>query len=302
MKSRWVTILAGVIAVVVTLSVAIGLSSPDGVVAGAGDDSPSARPSGTPQASATTTAPATAEPEETADRAPLDVKGTWPGRPDGTTASGPTVDWCPAVRTTGAAEAEQVFGAEATDAAACAAVRFMFEQRYSRLSLPRTSYAAGDFDFVLPALTAATAQTYSPRIDRFVSSPGDRTAADDLGLVLLRADDGGGADHALAGEGRVFYGPAFTTRGYRQRAAWINPTWSKVAIRVDRSKSQPRIVATFTASAAVPVFDTDDDTDDMMTVPTSASLFLRQEGSDWRIGGWTTMRTGTVEFGALELR
>lgn len=308
MKSKWLTILVGVIATVVVASVAIGLASPDGSV----DDQPEA--SATPTSTASTTPTRTPAPTPTAtpsattappsvDRAPAAVSGTWPGRPASTTARGSDVDWCPAVRTTGAHEAVRVFGRKATDAAACAAVRFMFEQRYSRLSLPRRSYEVSDFDFVTQVFTDATATVYRPRIDRFIADPDSVAARKALGLVLLRGKGTGGDAHASAGRGRVLYGPAFTTRGYRDRAAWINPTWSKVDVRVDRAKAEPRIVATLTASAAVPVFATTRRRDDMMTIPTSACLLLRHEGGRrWLIGGWTSITSGPRSYAKLAVK
>lgn len=296
-------LLIGAIVVVAVGSVAIGLSSPDGTVGG------SAKPVNQgprPTASTATTAaePPDADeaPAPSADRAPASVAGTWPGRPDGATSSGGRVDWCGAVGTTGAAEAERVFGRDAVDAAACAAVRFVFDHRYARLSLPRKEYAAGDFDDVLPALDPATVSAvYRPRIAAFVAAPGAADAGEQLGLVLFTArDTARGAAHASAGNGHVFYGPAFSTKGYAGRAAWINPTWSTVAIRVDRSTSQPRLQAQLTASAATPVFDTTTSRDAMLTVPTRATFVLRSSGSAWLISGWTISRRDAV-YAPLEV-
>ena len=304
-RSKWITMLAGVIAAVVLVSVAIGLTSPDGKVGG------EAKPSATattpaPTASPTTPTATTPKPkpaEPTAARAPASVAGPWPGRPDQVTVDGTSVDWCPAVRTTGAAEAEDVFGKAAVDKAACAAVRFVFGKRYSRLAIPRDSYAAKDLDFVLPSLTASTVSAYRPRINTFVVYPDSVDAREKLGLVVLRGEGTpAGAKHTSAGNGRVFYGKAFSADGYRGRAAWINPTWSKVAISVDRSKAEPRIVASLDASAAVPVFNTAKRRDDMLTVPTHATFFLRRDdGSTWKIGGWQ-ITSGAYEYARLKLR
>ena len=304
-RSKWITMLAGVIAAVVLVSVVIGLASPDGTV----DDRDRATPS------ATTTAPATASPTAptptptpepagpTAARAPAAVAGSWPGRPDSVTGDGSTINWCPAVRTTGAAEAEKVFGKAAVDKAACTAVQFIFDKRYSRLAIPRSSYDAKDLDFVLPALATSTVGAFRPRINTFVAYPDSIDARDELGLVVLRGEGTpAGAKHTSAGNGRVFYGKAFSTNGYRGRAAWINPTWSKVAISVDRSKAAPRIVATLDASAAIPVFNTAKRRDDMLTVPTHAMFFLRRDtGTAWKVGGWR-IDSGTYDYARLELR
>jgi hypothetical protein len=303
-RSQWITMLAGVIAAVVLVSVVIGLTSPDGKV---GDDKqakPSATAtSATPSPTATTTAPEPEPSRPSAARAPEAVAGAWPGRPDKVTASGASVDWCPAVRTTGAAEAEDVFGKAAVHDAACAAVTFVFGKRYSRLAIPRSSYAPKDLDFVLPALAPSTVDAFRARINRFVATPDSVDARDELGLVVLRGEGTpAGAKHTSAGNGRVFYGKAYSTNGYRHRAAWVNPTWSKVAISVDRSKAEPRIVAILDASAAMPVFNTAERRDDMLTVPTHAQFFLRQDaGKDWSIGGWR-ITSGANDYAKLRLK
>ncbi|MEJ7633723.1 hypothetical protein [Aeromicrobium sp.] len=307
MRSKWSTILAGVISCVVLASVALVLASPDGSV---GDDrarptstattegEPStATPSPSPSSTATTAAP-----EPSGRLAPASVRGPWPGRPDAATADGSKVDWCPAVRTTGAAEAQREFGKARVLRAACAAVSFIFDRRYSRLSLPRSSYAAKDLDFVLPALTESAVRGYRPRINTFLANPDSVDAREDLGLVLFRGEGTAkGAKHASAGRGRVFYGTAFTTKGYRHRDEWINPKWSRVRISVDRSKAEPRIVARLEASASAPVFNTSIRRHDMVTVPTSATFFLRREGRGWRIGGWD-ITSGSYAYRRLALK
>ena len=302
-RSKWITMLAGVIAAVVLVSVVIGLASPDGTV----DDKDLATPTVTttapPPASPTTPAPTPAAARPSAARAPATVAGSWPGRPDSVTGDGASVDWCPAVRTTGAAEAEKVFGKSAVDKAACAAVQFIFSKRYSRLAIPRTSYDAKDLDFVLPALASSTVDAFRPRVSTFVAYPDSIDARDEIGLVVLRGEGTpAGAKHTSAGSGRVFYGKAFSTNGYRDRAAWINPAWSKVAISVDRSKAEPRIVATLDASAAMPVFNTAKGRDDMLTIPTHAMFFLRRDqGTAWKIGGWR-IDSGTYDYARLKLK
>ncbi|WP_162891313.1 hypothetical protein [Aeromicrobium sp. A1-2] len=302
MRSKGITILAGVIAAVVLVSLTIGLASPDGSVGEGQRATPSAvlaPATASPSPTPTATTPTPAGP--TADRAPESVQGIWPGRSDAVAVDGKTVDWCPAVRTSGAAEAVAVFGKAAVREAACTAVRFVFEQRYSRLSLPRTSYAAKDLDFVLTALAPVTVSTYHPRVAHFVACPNCQSARDALGLVLFRgAGTTAGASHASAGRGRVFYGKAYGTAGYRGRAVWVNPTFSKVAIRVDRSKAMPRIIATLEASAAVPVFNSSARRDDMLTVPTRAVFILRREGKAWKLGGWD-IHSGAFAYAALAI-
>ncbi len=180
-------------------------------------------------------------------------------------------------------------------------MRFVFEKRYSRLSIPRQSYKRSGFDFVLKSLSAETASgVYRPRIDAFVANPGSLSARDALGLVLLRGNGKSGG-HTSAGSGRVYYGKAYTTDGYTGRAVWINPKWSKVAISVDRSLATPRIAAKLTAKASLPVFNTAADRDDMLTVATSATYFLRHGGgTKWSIGGWT-VTTNTIGFAPLKV-
>lgn len=303
---KWISVLVGFIAAVVLVSVVIGLASPDGTVGGQDEarPTPSATTTATPAPSATPTPTATRKPARpSVKRAPASVRGTWPGRPASTTVRGSRVDWCPAVRTTGAGEAEDVFGKAAVRKAACTAVRFVFDRRYSRLALPRRSYAPKDFDFVLPALAPSTAAIYRPRISTFVAHPDSLGARDGLGLVLFRGEGtAAGAKHAAAGQGRVFYGPAFSRKGYRGRAVWVNPTWSKVAISVDRSKAEPRIVASLDASAALPVFNPRTRRDDMLTAPTHVTFFLRQSGTQWKIGGWTEIPRGPYTYARLKLR
>jgi hypothetical protein len=299
-KSKWITALAGVITAVVLASVAIGLASPDGSV---GDHEDATSSPSTKVASSPSTTPAAPSPRPHAGRAPSSVRKPWPGRPGATTVRGSTINWCPAVRTSGAGEAERIFGKAAVRKAACTAVRFVFDKRYSRLSLPRDSYAPEDLDFVLPALAPATVAAYRPRIDTFLASSDSVAAGEALGLVLFHgAGTTSGAKHAAAGHGRVFYGKAFSTAGYKHRAVWVNPTWSRVGISVDHSKAEPRIMATLDASAAVPVFNPSARRDDMMTVPTHAKFFLRSgPGQSWKIGGWT-ITSGTYDYTPLRLK
>lgn len=306
MKTKWLTLFAGAVTAVVVVSIAMGFAAPDGSVG----DKPTA--SSTPTKSKSTTPSATPKPTSTkaaptAALAPTSVRGVWPGRPAKAKVTGKKVNWCPAVRVTGEAEAVRLFGKKAVDAAACAAVRFVFDKRYSRLSIPRRSYRPSGFDFVLPSLTAETANNfYRPRIKAFVADPGNVAARDALGLVLLRGD-GLRGKHNSAGLGRVYYGKPFTTSGYRGRATWINPKWSTVAISLDYSKAQPRIAAKLTAQASVPVFNTAEKRDDMLTVATSATYLLRHGGGsptstkNWAIGAWT-VTTNTLGFSPLKVR
>ena len=300
-RTKWLTVFAGAVTAVVLVSVAIGFANPDGSVGG----KPAA--SGAPSASSPTSAAPTATPTPTADPAsaslaPASVRGVWPGRPAAAVVNGDKVDWCPAVRIKGGSEARRIFGDKAVDAAACTAVSFVFDKRYSRLSIPRRSYKRSNFDFVLPALSSDTAsQFYRARIDAFVANPGSVATRDALGLVLLR-DAGTSDGHTAAGVGRFYYGTSYTTDGYRDRAAWINPSWSKVSISVDRTKSEPRIAAVFTAEASIPVFNPGQKRDDMLKVATTATYYLRHGGgTKWSIGGWT-VTTNTLGFAPLSVK
>ncbi len=301
-------VLIGVIGVVALGSVLIGIASPDGSVGDVEPLNQGPRPETASPTEAAEAAPTPSADEPDAlsgtDLAPASVAGTWPGLPAGATVSGDTVDWCGAVITKGAGEAERVFGREAVDAAACAAVSFVLDHRYSRLSLPRSDYEASDFERVLPTLDPTTvSDVYRPRIARFVANHASDTAGEQLGLVLFTGrGTASGADHAAAGADHVFYGPAFTARGYRDRSVWINPTWSSVAISVDRSGSEPRIRAAFSASASVPVHATSTGRADMLTVPTRAAFLLRRDAAGaWLINGWTINR-GDVSYAQLSVR
>lgn len=268
MLTRTVAVVAVLVMAALGLSVAIGLTAPDGKIGDGATAAPTQRPSATAEAP---------EPAATSDLAPESVSGVWPGRPTAANVDGSDVDWCPAVTTKASDEAVRQFGQSRVEAAACAAVSFVFDHRYSRLSLPRSTYDRADFEAVLPTLSRSTVDTYyRSRIAAYVSSPSD-AGAKQLGLVLLRS---AGSDHE-------FYGPADSTDGYDGRALWINPRWSTVAVGVDRTKATPRLTAQLTAQASVPVFATDAGRDDMLTVPTSATFLLRQERDRWVIGGWT---------------
>lgn len=281
MLGKGVAIVAVLVVTALGLSVLIGLTAPDGQI---GDESPAAL---TPPTASTSAEPP--EPESTADLAPASVAGTWPGRPTATKVrSDDEVDWCPAVTAEPTTDAVREFGRDAVDAAACAAVSFVFDHRYSRLSLPRAAYARADFDEVLTALSRSTADvTYRSRVDQFVASPSD-DGAKKLGLVLLRS----------AGDDHRFYGPRNSAQGYADRAVWINPRWSTVEVGLDRTRSTPRLTARLTAQASIPVFHVEAARDDMLTVPTAATFQMRREGDRWVIGGWT-IDAGSQTFDPL---
>lgn len=303
-RSKWVTVLASTIAVVVVVSMALGLSSPDGKLGEAPDKTEIPPSPITPVTSAPTTSPSAKHTPASGDIAPATVSGIWPGRPASTMANDSgAVDWCPAVQVSHSGEADQLFGKKSVRRAACAAVTFVFDQRYSRLAVPRKKYKRSDFDDVLDALTGSTATgVYRPRVNAFTASPNDARARESLGLVMFTSPGtAASAAHASAGEGRVFYGKAFSAEGYRERAAWINPEWSTVRIGIDRAKAAPRITASFTASASMPVYNPSHKRDDMVTVPTRAGYTLRAgRGKDpkWSIDSWQ-VTTETMSYGPL---
>ena len=207
MLTKAVAVIAAMVVAAVGVSVAIGVTAPDGKIGDGAQAAPTAPPR-RPSAS-----PEPPEPAATSDVAPASVSGVWPGRPGGVTVDGSDVDWCPAVTTEASAEAVRQFGRAQVESAACAAVSFVFDHRYSRLSLPRSSYGAHDFGDVLPALSRSTADTYyRTRIADFVSSPSD-TGAKRLGLVLLRS----------AGDDHEFYGPKNSTDGLRRPSGVDQP-------------------------------------------------------------------------------
>ncbi|GAA1739682.1 hypothetical protein GCM10009710_19960 [Aeromicrobium alkaliterrae] len=256
---------------VALVAIAIGLVSPSG------GEPAAPRPSPTTGSSpaAETTAPAA--PVDPAALAPASVAGTWPGRPAATTEAGGVVDWCPAVQVSVSPSAAREIGDEAARAAACRAVAFTFDVRYSRLSLPRQSYAREDFAAVEAQLTdASRTTTYPARIDAVVASPGSSAAREGTGVVLL---DGPGP-----GGGRQYFGSPWSDAGYADRAVWIDPSWSVVQVDLERGGPRPRVNVSFDASAGVPVWNPRAVRAEKLTVSTSATYVL--DGPDWRINGW----------------
>ncbi|MDX6276063.1 MAG: hypothetical protein QOJ72_191 [Nocardioidaceae bacterium] len=301
--SKGVVVLASSVALVVVVSVVLGLTSPDGSVGESSKPKAAATRTSAPTPTPTPTATKRAADKPSAALAPRSVRGTWPGRPKAAHLKHGKVDWCPAVHISGSASASTVFGDPATKAGACAAVRFVFEQRYSRLAIPRKSYRSSDFGFVRSALSSSTGSgAYQARVNTFVAAPANAAARGALGIVLFSgAGTPAGAKHASAGLDRVFYGKAFTTKGYAHRAAWIDPSWSTVTVSVDRARVAPRLVATFTATASMPVFNTRTHQDEMITVPTNATFTLVRSGSTWKVDTWT-ITSHSSSFAPLKIR
>lgn len=272
--------LTALVALVATGAVVIGLTSPDGEVRTSPTASPSATspapPSPTPGSTPEQPGEAPEPPGDPAALAPAAVAGTWPGRPAATTESDGVFDWCPAVVVEVSAGARQAVGDDAARAAACRAVSFVFDVRYSRLSLPRDAYTPADFDPVAAALTdQARTRTFPARVAAAVAAPRSAAARQGTGLVAL--DD--------AGPGRQFFGTPGTEDGYVDRAVWVDPAWSTV--RVDLVSTGPRLLlrASFEASAAMPVWSPLAGVAEQLRVPSSVQLTLG--GPDWRVDGWT---------------
>lgn len=279
--SSWVVkVLTAVVALVAVGAVALGLTSPDGMVrdspsgaAGASTSPTTPEPTPSDSPPPDSTSPPSVDPSALA---PASVAGTWPGRPAATTEAGGIVDWCPAVTAEVSPAARAAVGEEAARAAACRAVSFVFDVRYSRLSLPRPAYAPTDFDVAAAALTdQARTRTFPTRVAAVVAAPQSRAARQGTGLVLLGA----------AGAGRQFFGTPGTDDGYVDRAVWVDPEWSTV--RIDVVSSGPRVLlrASFDAAAAVPVWNPAAGEAERMRVPSTVQLTLA--GPDWRVDGWT---------------
>ena len=276
--------------VVAVVAVGLGLSTPDGEVRSS-DEPPSptaettTQPPPVPSAEPTTFAPPAADPTALSP-----VTGTWPGRPDGTPEVSPgVVDWCPAVQVQVSDAARDAVGDEAARTAACRAVAFTFDVRYSRLSLPRESYAPTDFAGVEALLTdRARTSTYPPRLSAVVAAPRSTAAREGTGVVLL--------DGPTPGGGRQFFGAPWSEDGYADRPVWIDPAWGVVAIDLQRGGSRPLLSASLEASAGVPVWNSRTSTAEKLTVRTTASYVLA--GPDWRLNGWT-LGTDVAGFSAL---
>ncbi|MEG9227045.1 hypothetical protein [Aeromicrobium sp. Sec7.5] len=291
MKSWVVKTVTALVLVVAVAAVGLGLSTPDGEVRDAeADASPSASPEGTtePAPEPSPAPPTTAAPTDPAALSP--VTGTWPGRPAGTPEVSPgVVDWCPAVQVQVSHAARDAVGEEAARAAACRAVAFTFDARYSRLSLPRESYAAADFAGVEALLTDRTrTSTYPPRLSAVVAAPRTTAAREGTGVVLLDGPSPGG--------GRQFFGPDWSDVGYVDRPVWVDPAWGVVTIDLQRGGSRPQLSASLEASAGVPVWNPRTAAAEKLTVRTSASYVLA--GPDWRLNGWT-LSTDLAGFSPL---
>ncbi|WP_229054910.1 hypothetical protein [Aeromicrobium sp. Leaf350] len=275
MRSVAVKVLVGVVSLIAFVAVSIGLVTPGGTERPDSAPDPSPSPSSSVPSAEPTAEPPPADP---AALAPASVAGVWPGRPASTTETAGVVDWCPAVQADVSAAAAREVGDEAARAAACSAVAFTFDVRYSRLSLPRQTYAREDFAPAEARLTdASRAETYPGRIDAVVAAPRSSAAREATGLVLL---DGPGP-----GAGRQFFGEPWTETGYTDRAVWVDPAWSTVRVDLERGGSRPRLRVSLEASAGVPVWNPGKGVAEKLTIATTSTYVL--DGPDWRVNGWT---------------
>lgn len=283
----WRKLVIGVVFAVASISVLIGLLWPDGDVGGKVSTLPSASPS----TSAATTSSATPEPEP-GEVSPVSISSSvpWPGLPNKINVSGGSVDWCAAAPLEPASgTAVAVFGAKAVDTAYCDVLSFLFEQRFGALAVPRKSYSEGDFSPLRDVLSQdAYDNRFLPKAKLVIADPDNGAARKDIGLLMFHlSDDRPGSGQLSAGSGRVFYGKG---AGYRERAVWINPTWKRIGLTVDRRIGSVRISITVRASAALPVYNTAAKRDDMMEMKTEATFFLKKRTGDsgrpWRIDGW----------------
>lgn len=262
------TVLAIIVGAVALTAVMIGLVSPDGVIGD--DDTPGPRPTTSPA----TSAPAAPEPE------PTERSSAQP--PDEVALGDDDVDWCHTIEVKGSAAAS--VGKESVEAAACTAVRFLFERRYSRLAIA-DRYSESDLNQARDLFDDRSwTAVYQPRIRALLAEPSSTSARRGVGLILLDSP----------GAGRVFYD------SYDGHEVWINQSWSSVTVDVVGGYAQPRLRVRLTGSAALPVWNPLADRDEMMTVPTEADFTLSGRGSDWGINGWT-LTTGQALYEKLRV-
>jgi len=278
----WHKLIVGCVVAIASVSVVLGFSWPDGKV----DESGTAKAALTPRLG---------------ERSPVKVSRTvpWPGLPDTISVdeSTGTVNWCDDARLEPASgPAVYTFGAIAVGEAYCDVVSFMFEQRYSALAVPRTTYELTDFDPLRKWLSAeAYDKLFLTKALLVVAEPDSADARKDLGLPLVHlSNDRPGAGSLSAGPDHVFYGNG---AGYDGRAVWINPTWHRTGLAVDQRTGLNRLSITMTASAALPVYNTATQHDAMMLVKTEATFFMKrrteESGRLWRIDGWEIVTPGS---------
>ncbi|MFT4298339.1 MAG: hypothetical protein QM597_01685 [Aeromicrobium sp.] len=268
------TVTIGVLLVAVT-AIGMGLSTPDGTVRRA-EKTPSAT---APTAASSPSPSPTPSPTPTPEPGSLSpITGVWPGRPAETVENAGVVDWCPAVQVTISSAALRQVGEQAARQAACNAVAFTFDVRYSRLSLPHQGYAESDFAPVVERLSdRARAHTYPARIRAVMASPTDRAAREGTGVVLLTGPQ--------PGNGRRYFGPPWSDAGYADRPAWVDPVWTTVTVDLRRGGSRPLLQTSFEASAGLPVWNPGTQKTEKLTVATTATYVLA--APDWRVDGWT---------------
>lgn len=271
----WRKLIVGFVLVVASFSVLLGLTEPDGKV----DDSPATVTESTPP-------PPERSPVEVSSAAP------WPGLPDGIGIDESTgsVNWCDGAKLEPATgPAADFFGPAKVDEAYCDALSFMFEQHYSSLAVPRESYEVSDFSSLRDWLTAdAYDNRFLPKAEDVIADPDNADARKELGLLLFHlSNDRPGASRLSAGPDHIFYGGG---SGYDQRSVWVNPVWRRTGTELSERNGVAVLSMSMTASAALPVFNTATNRDDMLVVKTEATfeMTLRtvDSGHPWRIDGW----------------
>ena len=285
----WRKLIVGFVLAVATFSVVLGLSEPDGKV----DETPA------------TVTPSTPPPS---DRSPVEMSSAvpWPGLPEGigVDQSSGSVNWCDGAKLEPAAgPAADLFGPAKVDAAYCDALSFMFEQHYSSLAVPRTSYEVSDFSPLRDWLTAdAYDRRFLPKAEGVIADPDNANARKELGLLLFHlSNDRPGASRMSAGPDHIFYGGG---SGYDERSVWINPTWKRTGIEVSDRNGVAVLSLSMTASAALPVYNLATERDDMLLVETEATFEMTpgtvDSGHAWRIDGWRIV-TPETSFAPLKV-
>lgn len=285
----WRKLIVGLVLVVATFSVALGLTEPDGKV----DGSPTAVTESTPAR---------------ADHSPVKVSPArpWPGLPDGISVDESTssVNWCDAAEHEPATgSAADFFGPASVGDAYCGVLGFLFEQHYSSLAVPRASYELADFSPLQEWLsTDAYDNRFVPKARSVIADPGDTSARKQLGVLLFHlGDDRPGNGRLSAGPNHSFYGKGL---GYDERSAWINPTWKRTGLLLDQVDGVARLSISVSASAALPVYNTATGHDDMLVVKTEAVFRMAKRTTDsgrlWQIDGWRIV-TPETSFAPLKL-
>ncbi|EFQ82545.1 hypothetical protein HMPREF0063_11754 [Aeromicrobium marinum DSM 15272] len=262
-----VRVLAAVVTLVALAAIALGLSSPDGEVTSAPRPTEPAPTSAAPTPSAPTPTPSPTPEPVSAALAPRLTVPTAAER-----CASTTVQATEAVRS--------AVGDEGVQAAVCQALDFVFDARYSALSLPRQTYTSADFDAARGFLTeAARDRVYASRVAAVVAAPRSDPARRGTGLLLLDGPD--------AGSGREFFGTDWTTDGYPDRPVWVDPSWSPVRVGLERGGATPRLSVAVETEAGALVWNPASSAVEQMRIDTEGTFGLVRTADGWRIDTWT---------------